>query len=343
MIPLVHIQQSAAKLEKEVQKMIYFIINNSNEKWIPLIGMLFAFSVTCILISGFYHKLPRDLGRDFAHDGKLSAGKPRGAGFLFIIAFILSGILFLEINREIIVYLIFLAAAMLTGFLDDCSKAPWGEYKKGLLDFIIALLVSFSFLRFNSSEIRIDLINQNITLNPVLFIILAVILIWVSINVTNCSDGVDGLSGILSMITLLTIYGLNVLRHRDGNFNLLILLFCICILGYLWFNITPSILMMGDAGSRAMGLLIAIAVLKSGDPFLYPLIAFLLLMDGGLGLVKVFLLRFMKVKFLSGVRTPLHDHVRKSWNWSNSQVVFRFATIQIILSGLVIYGVLING
>jgi phospho-N-acetylmuramoyl-pentapeptide-transferase len=314
-----------------------------NEKWISLIGLIFAFSFTCIIISCFYKKLPRDMGRDFAHDGKLSAGKPRGAGFLFIIAFILSSILFLKIGREFLVYLIFIAAAMLTGFLDDCSKNPWGEYKKGLLDFVIAFALAVSFLRFNTSEIQIDFFNRTVMINPVLFVILAVILIWTSINVTNCSDGVDGLSGILSMITLLTIFVINQLKHNDLNYNFFILLFCICILGYLWFNITPSILIMGDAGSRAMGLFIAISILKTGDPLLYIPVAFLLIMDGGLGLVKVFLLRYLKIKFLSGVRTPLHDHVRKNWKWSNSQVVFRFATIQIIISIAVIYGMLITG
>jgi phospho-N-acetylmuramoyl-pentapeptide-transferase len=320
--------------------MIYYIVNTGNEKWVALIGLIVAFSLTCILISSLYTKLPRDMGRDFAHDGKLSAGKPRGAGFLFILAFIISSILFLKLNREIIVYLIFIAAAMITGFLDDCSKIPWGEYKKGLFDFIIALMLAVSFLQFNTNEIQIDFINKSLTINPILFVILAIILIWTSINVTNCSDGVDGLSGILTMITLITIYVINQLKHKDMNFSLAILMLCICILGYLWFNITPSILIMGDAGSRAMGLFIAIAVLKTGDPLLYIPTAFLLIMDGGLGLIKVFLLRFLKIKFMTGIRTPLHDHVRKNWKWSNSQVVFRFATIQIILSIAVIYGII---
>lgn len=332
------------KLRKRMLKlMIYYILNMESEKWIFLIGLIFAFLVTCILISCFYTKLPRDIGRDFAHDGKLSAGKPRGAGFIFIVVFILSSVLFLKLDREYIVYLIFIAAAMLTGFLDDCSKIPWGEYKKGLFDFIIAFMVAVSFLCFNTSVIRIDLLNKTVMINPVLFVVLAVILVWTSINVTNCSDGVDGLSGILSMITLLSIFIINQLKHNDLNYNFFILLFCICILGYLWFNITPSILIMGDAGSRAMGLFIAISVLKTGDPLLYIPVAFLLIMDGGLGLIKVFLLRYLKIKILSGVRTPLHDHVRKTWKWSNSQVVFRFATIQIILSIAVIYGILITG
>ena len=51
------------------------------------IGVFFAFSATCILTSFLNDWLPRDHGREFAHNGKLSAGKPRGAGIIFISVF----------------------------------------------------------------------------------------------------------------------------------------------------------------------------------------------------------------------------------------------------------------
>ncbi len=163
------------------------------------------------------------------------------------------------------------------------------------------------------------------------------VLVWVSINVTNCSDGVDGLSGTLTIITLMIIYLVDLLQSRGDSFSYLILLFCVCILGYLWYNATPSRLMMGDAGSRAMGLFISIAVLKTGSPLLYIPVALVLILDGGLGLVKVFLLRFLKIRILTRVRTPLHDQARKVWEWSNTQTVFRFAIIQIMLGAAVIF------
>ena len=167
--------------------------------------------------------------------------------------------------------------------------------------------------------------------------ILIVILIWASINVTNCSDGVDGLSGTLTIITLMSIYIVNQILQVGTDTNFLILLFSVCILGYLWYNATPSKLLMGDAGSRAMGLFIAVAVLKSGSPLLYLFVAFMLIIDGGLGLVKVFLLRFLKIHILKNTRTPLHDQVRKVNGWSNTQTVFRFAIIQLIVSLATIY------
>ena len=54
---------------------------------------------------------------------------------------------------------------------------------------------------------------------------------------------------------------------------------------------------MGDAGSRAMGIFIAICALKSQSPFIYILAGLVLIIDGGLGLVKVSLLRFLRYIF----------------------------------------------
>ena len=94
---------------------------------------------------------------------------------------------------------------------------------------------------------------------------------------------------------------------------------------------------MGDAGSRAMGIFIAICALKSQSPFIYILAALVLIIDGGLGLIKVSLLRFLKIHILKNTTTPIHDHVRKKLGWSNAQVVFRFAIIQIVVSLATVY------
>src|SRR5699024_7061337 len=115
---------------------------------------------------------------------------------------------------------------------------------------------------------------------------------------TNCSDGVDGLSGTLTIITLVTVYVIDQIKGVGLDFAYIILLFIVCILGYLWYNAAPSKLMMGDAGSRAMGIFISIAILKTGSPFLFLLAAAVLIVDGGLGLIKVALLRFFENTYL---------------------------------------------
>lgn len=317
----------------------YFM--NGNAPFVAFVGILFAFAFTCLMTSKCSKFLPRDLGREFAVDGKLSAGKPRGAGIIFILVFTVSSLLFADINLEMIIYLALVVVEMLTGYLDDASDKPWNEYKKGILDLAVAVITAVTYVHFNGSTIELATLGISVTLPAAVYCILAVILIWVSINVTNCSDGVDGLSGTLSIITLVTIYVLGQILDMDKGFAFTILLFVVCILGYLWYNATPSVLLMGDAGSRAMGFFIAVAVMKTGAPVLYLLAAIVMILDGGLGLVKVFLLRFLKIHILKNTRTPLHDHVRKIKGWSNTQTVFRFAIIQIVVSVAAVYLLLI--
>ena len=59
----------------------------------------------------------------------------------------------------------------------------------------MAALVAITFLKYNSNVVELALFHVKFTLPPVVFAILTVILVWTSVNVTNCSDGVDGLSG----------------------------------------------------------------------------------------------------------------------------------------------------
>lgn len=317
--------------------MISIFVQNINYGIITFIGTMLTFAATCFLLHKTKDFLPQDQGREFAHDGKLSAGKPRGAGFIFILVFAVAYILFGRINTERLIYVVLIVASMLTGYLDDCAKNPWGEYKKGLLDLLLAVMTAVTYINFNGTRLIIASLGVDINLHPLLFGLLIVVLVWTSINVTNCADGVDGLSGTLTIITLTTIYIMIDMQGGDADFSYSILLFIVCILGYLWYNATPSRMLMGDAGSRAMGIFIAIAILKTDNPIMYIPTAFVLIMDGGLGLLKVALLRFLKIHIFKNTRLPLHDHVRKKWGWSNTQTVFRFSIIQIIISIALLY------
>ncbi len=301
------------------------------------LSILLAFFLTCISLNLFMDKLPRDGGRQYAVNGALSKGKPRGAGIIFIVIFTIITILFIPFQIETLIYLILIVCAMISGYLDDRSSTPWGEYLKGIIDLVIAVSTSYTFYNFNGSDITIPLLQQNFTIPPVIFILLATILIWTSINVTNCSDGVDGLCGTLSLATLVSIFIFLEKFQNNTNFVFIILIFVSCLLGYLWYNATPSRLIMGDAGSRAIGLFIAIAILNSKSPFAYIPLSIVLILDGGLGLLKVTLLRFFKIRILKNILTPIHDDLRKHRGWSDTQVVFRLTIIQTVISFIYIF------
>lgn len=312
---------------------------SDNLSLLAFIGILAAFLATCIMLSKCSVYLPKDQGRDFAVEGKKSAGKPRGAGIIFILVFTVAVLLFGELSMELCIYLMLVVIEMLTGFFDDTAEKPWGEWKKGILDLLVAAAVAVTYLQYNSAAFTFA--GRSITLHPAVFVLCAIVLVWTSINVTNCSDGVDGLSGTLTIITLTTIYVIDGIKETGAEFSFPILLFIVCLLGYLWYNATPSRLLMGDAGSRAMGVFISIAILKSGSPLLYIPAAIVLILDGGLGLLKVSLIRVFKIHILKNTLTPLHDHVRKKLGWSNTQTVFRFAIIQIVVSVATVYMLLL--
>lgn len=292
--------------------MIYYLISPSYINVVTFASILFAFAVTCLAIYMGKNILPRDGGRAYAINGSKSVGKPRGAGIIFILVFTITCMLFVNLTSEIIIYLILVLAAMLSGYLDDASSSPWGELKKGIIDFIIAVMAAVTYLHYNPNTFDIALFKLTVTLNPVIYGILIVILIWASINVTNCSDGVDGLCGTLSAITLTSAFLLFRIFDIESSFRHVILIMVVCILGYLWFNASPSRLLMGDAGSRAIGIFIAFSFLKLHCPLLFIPLAIILIIDGGLGLIKVSFIRFLHINLMQNIRTPIHDHMRKT-------------------------------
>lgn len=300
---------------------------------VTFIGVLIAFVGTAVLTSLLKNKLPRDQGRAFAVEGAKSAGKPRGAGIIFVLVFAVAALLSCKFSLELLFYVLLVIVEMFTGFFDDAAEKPWNEYLKGALDLTVAILTAVVYLTYNEPVIHFVLFPVTWVIPAWLYGILTVILVWVSINVTNCTDGVDGLSGSVSIVTILSF----VIISGNVDMGFSGVLFALCLLAYLWFNATPSILLMGDAGSRAMGIFIAILAITSGHPFMYLLFALVMILDGGLGLVKVFLLRFLKIHILKNTTTPLHDHVRKKKEWSNAQVTIRFTILQIAISVIALF------
>lgn len=307
-----------------------------------IIGVAVAFFLTIIMMRVLADKMPHDQGRAFAVDGALSKGKVRGTGLIFVLVFAVADILFNVFSVERLIYVVVIILCMLTGYFDDAAEKPWNEYFKGALDFILAVIVAVNYLYFNGNTFVIGLLNGYVVTIPyAVYGILIVALVWVAINVTNCTDGVDGLSATLSIITLGSFYFVFKNSPAMGDFGYSVLLFIIVLVAYLWYNATPSSMLMGDAGSRAMGMMIAIAALCSKSPLIYIPFSIMMILDGGLGLLKVSVIRFLKIKnFMKNIRCPLHDQARKVNEWSNTQVVFRFAIIQIVVS--VVFAMLYN-
>ena len=292
------------------------------------LSAIFTFGAVIISLKLFKNKLPVDGGRDFAFNGKLSKGKQRGAGIVFICVFILSSLIFIKPSIELGMYYAVIFFGMLSGYLDDASKVPWGEYKKGAIDLVICLLTSGAFVWKNP-----DLLNLfGFSIPWYVFLAISTVFLWMMINATNCSDGIDGFCGSLSVNSIIFIVLTACALGTGEEIKSLGAIMIFAIIAYLWYNAEPSTMMMGDAGSRAIGLFLGIIVLKSGNILLAIPLCFVLLLDGLIGIFKVSVTRFLKIKILKNIRTPLHDHFRKNKDWSNTQTIYRLNIIQGLIS-----------
>ena len=311
-------------------KMLFYIFEKfTNAQQYIAIAAIAAFAICFVLLKLKLPFLPKDKGRAFAVNGEVSKGKIRGVGLIMISTFVLCSIFLLPITKEFILYDILIFLEMLSGYLDDASDKPWSDYKKGLIDLIICLIISVVFVFNNSTTIMI--FSYEIHVPPVLFAALSTALLWIGINVTNCSDGVDGLCGSLSIISLLSI-SLIFFNEIGEQYAVYSFIMIGVLIAYLCFNASPSSQLMGDAGSRPIGILIVLLILKSSHPLSYLLLSAVLLIDGIAGLIKIFLKRFLKIEVLKNIRTPIHDDMRKNRGWSDTQVLVRFCIIQFIIS-----------
>lgn len=357
--------------------MIYYLSDFLKSYWGPfrllqshallLAGATFtAALLTWFLLPRFWDKLPRDRGKVINRDmdGMASAGKPTGTGLIVSLVCLPVIILFAPLKCWDLAAVIALYGAMLFGYLDDKAIVPWGELKKGLLDAVVAIAIA-TFLFLGHAEkaccceapkmlVWLPFVKSVFAVSWYVYIPIAAFILWFTMNATNCSDGVDGLAGSLTFITLVilavilyVVVGYRPVAHYflipavpdAARWAIVIMAVAGGFGAYLWYNANPSRILMGDAGSRFLGILVATASLVSGNPLIVLALSPVVLVNGGGGLGKLVLLRVAKkLGFAIGedavirkIRFPLHDHCKKNLGWSNAQVLMRFVLLQLIV------------
>ena len=129
--------------------MIESLLSVVGQRGVDALAFLLAFALTALMDSVFHDKLPHDHGREFAVNGALSKGKARGSGLIFVLCIALVSLAFLPFKVEYVIYTILLIASMLSGYFDDAAETAWNEYKKGIIDFAIAIVAGVTYLNFN--------------------------------------------------------------------------------------------------------------------------------------------------------------------------------------------------
>ncbi|WP_191017107.1 phospho-N-acetylmuramoyl-pentapeptide-transferase [Treponema zioleckii] len=318
-----------------------------------VLALYFGFLFVRYTLPLFYDHLPHDRGREFTVNAEAAKGKPTGSGVVWVSAFVVISLIFVPIDWVKCSVLVLTWIMMLTGYLDDHSINSWGEYRKALLDLFIsiaaAVLIAIYLMNIDDGKIYFwfPFFTKKVAVAPWLFVTIAVVLLWASVNTTNCTDGVDGLSSTLVLVALITlgIVFYFILGHKDIAAYLLVpniedgaawavMTFALAgvLMGYLWHNAYPSHVLMGDAGSRALGFYIGVCVLITRNPFMIFATSTVIFINGGMGLLKVFLKRFFHISILSNIRFPLHDHMRKNHGWSPTQVLVKFLILQILVT-----------
>jgi phospho-N-acetylmuramoyl-pentapeptide-transferase len=154
-------------------------------------------------------------------------------------------------------------------------------------------------------------------------------------NAVNFTDGLDGLAGLITVTAFAAYGGIALMQGQIFTAR-----FCFSlvggIFGFLWFNVHPAQLFMGDTGSLPLGATLAVVALITGQWLLLPLIAVIPVSEALSVILQVGYFKLTKGKRLFKM-APLHHHFELI-GWSETQVVQRFWLISLMcaLLGLAI-------
>lgn len=163
------------------------------------------------------------------------------------------------------------------------------------------------------------------------YIPLAVVVIVGMSNAVNFTDGLDGLAGLIAATCFATYGGIALLQGQ-----VFVGRFCFTLVGglfgFLWFNVHPAKLFMGDTGSLPLGATLGVVALMTGRWLVLPVIAIIPVSE-----ILSVVLQVGYFKYTHGKRlfkmAPLHHHF-ELLGWSETQVVQRFWLVSLLAAML---------
>ncbi len=229
-------------------------------------------------------------------------------------------------------------AAALVGLVDDYWNVkrlgPKGgglRVRHRLISYtLIAIMGAWWFYtKLDWNQLHIPFVGTyQIGVWYILFFIITIVATSHSVNVT---DGLDGLAG----GTLLAAFGAYaVIAWSQGRTDLAT--FCAAIIGaligFLWFNINPADVFMGDTGAMSLGTVLGVVALMTNQPLLLLVIGLPFVVESASVLLQMTSkkLRHGKKIFLS---SPIHHHF-EAIGWSEPRIVMRFWLISFVLAGI---------
>lgn len=186
-----------------------------------------------------------------------SAPIPTMGGIAIIAGMMMSLFLWFPFSFGVAEISFFFSIAVLfaLGIMDDLKDLS-AKYKL-IVQAGLAALIALSGIRITSFDGLFG-INELPLMAQYTFTILAVVGIT---NAFNLIDGIDGLAGGLGFMSLVT---LGIFLTISGDVNTALIAFALAggILAFMYFNLNPARIFMGDTGSLVLGFVIAILCIR---------------------------------------------------------------------------------
>lgn len=269
-------------------------------------------------------------------------GTPTMGGVMFIAPVVLLTVLLNAasllglkvIGRSVLVPLGTLVIFSILGMIDDWEGvrgARKGIGMRARTKFIVQIIIATAIgivLKYvlDVPEMFWPGVPMEIPLG-IFYIPIAIVTIVGFSNAVNFTDGLDGMAGLIAATALTAFGGIALIQGQTflGRFCFTLVG---AIFGFLWFNVHPAQLFMGDTGSLALGATLGVVALMTGQWLLLPIIAIIPLSE-----TLSVMLQVAYFKVTGGLRlfkmAPLHHHFELS-GWSETQVVQRFWLVSLI-------------
>lgn len=279
------------------------------------------------------------------------AGVPVGGGLLVIgIVSILFALLmplvrkfgvditsnYKDIQSEVnILFFTFLSFGVL-GLYDDIKKffkfqtsGFFGLRMKHKLIFQIILALIVSWMLYYDLGISILHIPFVGTFElGMLYLPFATFTIVAFANAVNITDGLDGLASGALMISLFGLWFLSS-HILDVPLAIFMALLIGSLISFLYFNVFPARIFMGDVGSLSFGSTLAVIGLLLGKPIALIIIGFIFVAEISSSALQLLSKKFLKKKLIPAA--PFHLSLQR-YGWEEPKIVQRAWLVQIMLT-----------
>jgi phospho-N-acetylmuramoyl-pentapeptide-transferase len=238
-----------------------------------VIALLLAFAGVVLLGPIYINLLQRlGFGKQIRVEGPAGhvtkAGTPTMGGMLLVVVVMFLAMAMRIEDTSTLTPMLTLVGVGILGALDDYVNAQAGLGMRGryklVWQSVVALLAAWYIQRhFRITEISIPLVGD-VGVAPIIFVIFVAFVIVAMSNGVNLTDGLDGLAGgvlIFSFVAYLLI-ALVAIPEIGKNSQPNLAVFCALIIGalmgFLWFNVHPAQLFMGDSGALGLGATLAV-------------------------------------------------------------------------------------